>query len=123
MFWGGASSSSSGYSSSRSASPGASGIGPLIIIHFCSISDLVMGVVRTATAPEEYAASFAFSNLDLLTTKIILASGSLSRISNAATCPSMVGRFSPKNTSLGFNLMYRSTARSPSSQISETHPL
>ena len=84
--------SRSGYNLSRSAKPGASGIVPCISSQFFSISDFEIGVVRLATAPEEYAASSALFFLVLLDTNTILAFLPLSLIYNEAMCPSKVGK-------------------------------
>lgn len=63
-----------GYNSSRSANPGASGISEKISCHMLSTFESVNGVVIIPTAPEENAASCTFLILVLLLTNTILAS-------------------------------------------------
>ena len=74
-----------GYKASKSVNPGASGILPIQLLHDSSIEESVSGVIRTPTAPAEYAASSAKLILPLLDTKTMRAFGSDSLISNAAT--------------------------------------
>ena len=74
----------SGYSSSMSAKPGASGIGPRISDHASSTIFLLTGASNTATAPAEKAASFAKSDNLLGAVKTILDSPPCSLISSAA---------------------------------------
>ena len=65
--WGG------GVAGSRAAKPGAYGTTPIILGHASSISVASMGVKITATAPAEWDACLAASNLDLEQTNTILA--------------------------------------------------
>ena len=58
---------------SRVAKPGAYGTTPIILGHASSISVASMGVKITATAPAEWEACLAASNLDLEQTNTILA--------------------------------------------------
>ena len=121
---GGAGSGSSrvGYRASKSVSPGASGILPIQLLHDSSIEDSVNGVIRTPTAPAEYAASSAKSILPLLDTNTMRAFGSDSLISSAATWPSRVGISTAMNTKSGRNATKSSTALSPSLTTSEAQP-
>ena len=90
----GSSGSNCGYNSSRSARPGAFGIGPLITTQFWSRSDLVRGVVSTATAPAENAASSALAFLALLT-RIRPGLGVALPHLQSRNVPSKVGRLGP----------------------------
>ena len=62
-----------GVAGSRVAKPGAYGTTPIILGHASSISVASMGVKITATAPAEWDACLAASNLDLEQTNTILA--------------------------------------------------
>ena len=107
--------SSTGWISSKSARPGASGIGPRTIGQMVSIEDAVMGFSIHPIAPAEYVASCAnFACLFGARNKI-RQSLLFSLISNAAKWPSIEGISSANTTNSGSILMYSSTALSPSS--------
>ena len=118
----GSGSSRVGYRASKSVSPGASGILPIQPFHDSSIEESVNGVIRTPTAPAEYAASSAKPILPLLDTKTMRAFGSDSLISSAATWPSRVGISTAMNTKSGLSATNSSTALSPSLTTSEAQP-
>ena len=70
---GGKTAGGGGVAGSRAAKPGAYGTTPIILGHASSISVASMGVKITATAPAEWDACLAASNLDLEQTNTILA--------------------------------------------------
>ena len=105
---------SSGYRLSKSANPGASGIGPRTVSQILSKSAVMTGFWSHATAPAEYAASAANCAWRFGATKIILPSPPCSLISKAAKWPSNEGMSKDKTTNSGSNLIYSSTALSPS---------
>ena len=70
---GGKTAGGGGMAGSSVAKPGAYGTTPIILGHVSSISVASMGVKITATAPAEWDACLAASNLDLEQTNTILA--------------------------------------------------
>ena len=108
----------SGYNSSISAKPGASGIGPRISAQASSTIFRLTGASSIATAPAENAASLAKSDSRLGAVKTILDSPPCSLISSAAKCPSREGMSRASTTNSGSKRIYSSTAKSPSSHTS-----
>ena len=80
------------------------------------------GVIRTPTAPAEYAASSARSIRPRLATNTTRAFESDSLISKAATCPSRVGISTAMKTKSGLSATNSSTALSPSLTTLAFHP-
>ena len=119
----GSGSSRVGYNASKSVSPGASGIFPIHWLHASSMEESVNGVIKTPTAPAEYAASSAMSIRPRLDTNTTRDFGLDSLISKAATWPSRVGISTAMNTKSGLNATNSSTALSPSLTTSAFQPL
>ena len=108
----------SGYNSSRSSKPGASGIGPRMVAQADSRLSPEMGFCNHVTAPAENVAFRARSAIRVGATNTIRLSPPCSRISKAARWPSREGMSSESTTSSGSRRMYSSTAWSPSSHTS-----